>query len=115
WAGPNAWTADGPAGGSIRAVLVDPTTPTTVYVGTVGSGVFKSIDGGATWVQSDPTGPTATKTIRSLVIDTASGTLYAGADNAVDSSAGVFKSLDSGNSWAPLPAQPANRKVQSLV
>src|SRR5215471_8607264 len=98
-AGPNTWTPNGPEGGSIRAVLVDPTVPTTVYVGTVGSGIFKSIDGGVTWTQSgSPTDPTAGKTIRSLIFG-AGGIIYAGSDNAVDSTSGVFQSVDSGASW----------------
>ena len=48
-AGLNSWTGTGPDGGPIRSVLVDPTSPGTIYVGTAGSGVFKSTDGGATW------------------------------------------------------------------
>ncbi len=56
-AGLNTWTGTGPTGGAIRAVLVDPSAPSTIYIGTVGSGVFKSTDGGATWFPSEPAGP----------------------------------------------------------
>jgi photosystem II stability/assembly factor-like uncharacterized protein len=33
----------------IRALAIDPQTPTTLYAGTFGGGVFKSTDGGGTW------------------------------------------------------------------
>jgi hypothetical protein len=46
---PAAWTALGPPGGSVSALLVDPSAPATVYAGTPGNGVFYSADGGATW------------------------------------------------------------------
>ena len=64
WAGPNVWTGGGPEGAAIRAVLVE--SPTTIYAGTVGSGVFKSANGGATWAQTEPAGSLATRTVRAL-------------------------------------------------
>ena len=45
-AGNNVWTSLGPEGGTIFVLVVDPTTPTTLYAGTSG-GVFKSTNGGA--------------------------------------------------------------------
>ena len=43
------WTAHGPLGGTISAIEVDPRAPSTIYVGTMGAGVYKSVDGGRTW------------------------------------------------------------------
>jgi hypothetical protein len=37
----------------VRALAIDPATPTTIYGGTDTYGVFRSSDGGATW---QPTG-----------------------------------------------------------
>src|SRR5262249_12617870 len=48
-AGTGTWTSHGPTGGNVTVVAVDPLTPTTVYAGTHGGGIFKSTDGGATW------------------------------------------------------------------
>lgn len=45
-AGINVWTSNGPEGGRIYALAVDPQIPTTLYAGTYG-GVFKSTNGGA--------------------------------------------------------------------
>src|SRR5262245_42899354 len=65
-----------------------------VYVGTLGAGVFKSVDGGATWEARNSR--LTVPTVRALVIDpTDSNVLYAG------TSFGLFKSGDAGASWAP--------------
>ena len=48
-AGTNVWTSNGPEGGSIYALAIDPETPTTLYAGTWGGGVFKSTNGGGNW------------------------------------------------------------------
>lgn len=47
-AGVNVWTTNGPYGGRITSLAIDPQTPSTLYAGT--GGVFKSADGGTTWV-----------------------------------------------------------------
>jgi len=59
---PGSWTELGPApipngqtspsvavSGRVAAIAVHPTNPNTVYVGTAGGGVYRSLDGGATW------------------------------------------------------------------
>ena len=48
-AGTNVWTSNGPEGGTIHALAIDPVTPTTLYAGTDGGGVFKSTNGGGNW------------------------------------------------------------------
>ena len=47
-AGLNEWTTNGPEGGPVLSIAIDPATPSTIYAGTYG-GVFKSTDSGATW------------------------------------------------------------------
>ncbi len=61
---PGAWTPLGPApipngqttniqtpvSGRVTAIVVNPTNPNVVYVGTAQGGVYRSLDGGATWV-----------------------------------------------------------------
>jgi photosystem II stability/assembly factor-like uncharacterized protein len=73
----------------VRALAIDPLTPTVVYAGT-GSGVFKSVDRGASWTSS---GLENTE-IRALVIDPdVPLTVYAGTDR------GMFKSTTGGGAW----------------
>ena len=77
-------------GGRVTAIAIDQ-TGAAVYAGTAKAGVFKSTDGGATWIQTNA-GLTTTyaKYINALAIDPAStATIYAG--TYVD---GVFKSTD---------------------
>src|SRR5262249_5908493 len=91
-AGNNVWTSLGPAGGRVAALAIDPRTPTTLYAGTSVDGVFKSTDGGSSWVAAN-TGLTNTP-IGALAIDPLTPTtLYAGTGG------GVFKSTDGGSSW----------------
>src|SRR5256712_13481861 len=70
------WISNGPEGGTINALAIDPQTPSTLYTGTNGAGVFQSPDGGASW-RAINSGLTATK-IKALAIDPLSpSTLYA--------------------------------------
>src|SRR5437773_7234957 len=48
-AGVNVWTTNGPHSETINALAIDPQTPTTLYAGSSGDGVFKSTDGGGSW------------------------------------------------------------------
>lgn len=116
--GPANWTLLGPGniGGRIRAVVVHPTTPTTMWVSSVGGGVWKTTNGGSTWsALPDLPGVIAVSCLALSPSDP--NTLYAGTgeecffDNVEGSSnsavmvgAGMFKSTDGGTSWVRLPA-----------
>ena len=66
-----------PDGTDVYALAIDPATPSTLYAGTGGGGVFKSTNGGGTWGAVN-TGLTDT-VVFALAIDPATpGTLYAG-------------------------------------
>lgn len=84
----------GPPGGNVWSVVIDPRNPSTVYAAS--GGVFKSIDGGATWTLASAglTGPRPP--VLALAIDPSnSAVLYAGTDR------GVFKSSNGGQTWVP--------------
>lgn len=81
------------AGAGVEAIAVDAANPQTLYVGTGGAGVFRSHDGGTTW-QSAAAGPMKGRRVRSLFIDPARGTLWAGLPND------VMASDDGGRSWS---------------
>src|SRR5262245_61456749 len=90
------WSPSGLAGQQITAILCDPLTPTTVYAGVLGGGVFKSTDAGAEWVPIN-NGLTSTQ-IRALAVDPqAPATLYAGTGGG-----GFFKTVNGGASWTLL-------------
>ena len=48
------WTSHGPEGGSISALTVDPRSPTTLYAGSLGAGVFKSTEAADSWIGLGP-------------------------------------------------------------
>jgi photosystem II stability/assembly factor-like uncharacterized protein len=92
----------------IRFLVLDPTTPSTLYVGVVAHGLFKSADRGATWSEVDAGLPS--KDIESLAIDPNSpGVLYAGMH-----SDGIYLSRDGGRTWGP-PRQVTVEPVQQII
>src|SRR5579884_3839960 len=48
-AGAGAWSKLNLDGFRINALAVDPTTPSTIFAGTFGNGIFRSTNGGASW------------------------------------------------------------------
>jgi len=74
-------------------VVIDPTSPTTVYAAGNG-GVIKSVNGGDTWSAVN-TGLSTPPTAFVVTIDPSSHTtLYAGTDS------GLFKTTDGGATWS---------------
>jgi photosystem II stability/assembly factor-like uncharacterized protein len=68
-AGVDRWTPIGPEGGQIVSLAADPDAPGTLYAGTVGGGVWKSVDGGGSWAPT-PEGLPA-ESISSLAVSSA--------------------------------------------
>ncbi|HYU30814.1 MAG TPA: hypothetical protein VEW48_01505 [Thermoanaerobaculia bacterium] len=81
----------------IYSLAVDPSDSSTVYVGTLSSGVLKSSDGGASWKQVFNE-PVACGVIWSLAIAKSPSTIYAGCDGGTQ--APFFESTDGGATWA---------------
>jgi photosystem II stability/assembly factor-like uncharacterized protein len=93
----------GPGGGTIQALVIDPSSPSTLYAGTFEGGVFKSTNGGDSWSAVNSglsssmfSGGPAKTPVYALAIDPGTpATLYAGT-----SGNGVFKTTDGGASWS---------------
>ena len=89
------WTSNGPEGGTILSLAIDPTDTSTLYAGTERGGVFKSTDGGDNWFAINNGLTKFDGFVKALAIDPEdTSTLYAGL-----SQGGVFKSVDGGASW----------------
>lgn len=89
------WTSlNGPEGGKITAIQLDPGNPNVILIGTDGGGVFQSFDGGNDW---HPKNQGLTNFhVRSLVFTYSDPKiLFCGTDH------GLFKSNDFGESWVP--------------
>lgn len=86
-------------GTAVRALVIDPTNPSTIYAGLFGatfgssSGLYKSTNSGASW---SPTG--FVSNVRALALDPLNpSTLYVGTEHS-----GIFKSTDGGNNWVSI-------------
>lgn len=92
------WTANGPTGGDIVRIVLDPNAPNTMYAGACSGGLFKSTDAGATWQRvSSLTGATR-GCVNAIAVDPHdSNILYA--SRFAD---GIFKSTDGGTNWFPV-------------
>jgi photosystem II stability/assembly factor-like uncharacterized protein len=92
------WSALGPYGGPVNVLAVDPAHAGVVYAATFAfGGVFKSIDGGATWAQINHGLPLDFQAQALAVDPLHPATLYVGSPGG----AGVYKSVDGGATWTP--------------
>lgn len=105
----NAWISHGLEGETIYSLAIDPVTPTILYAGVYGGGVFKTTDGGWNWNAAN-NGLTSV-IVQSLVIDPKTPTtLYAGTGNS-----GIFKSTDGGANWNTTNIGLKNSTVAALA
>ena len=103
--GSGQWSNLGPGniGGRIRAVAIHPTTTSTIFIGGVSGGIWKSANSGTSWAPVNDF--MANLAISSIVFDPSnSNTLYAGTGEGFFNSDsvrgfGIFKSIDGGASW----------------
>lgn len=100
---------------SIGAIAIDPSHPTTLWVGTgeswtrnsvsIGNGLFKSTDGGETWL---PAGLENSERIAKIIVDPKNGdTVYACATGHLwndHEERGVYKTTDGGAHWLKILA-----------
>ena len=101
-AGLNVWTRSGPDGRIPNSLVVAPNTPATLYVST-SSGVFKSVDAGASWYPVNSGLDTFTPANGLLAIDpTHPDTLY-----LTRQFSGVYKTTTGGRRWAVAGTLPA--------
>jgi len=110
-------TADGQSvtvpvtvGVAATTIVIDPVTPSTLYTGLDGQGIYNTTDGGTSW--SPAITQPINKHIRALVIRPGDNTkLFAGTYGG-----GVYRSTDSGVTWTACPDTGlANPNVVSLV
>jgi hypothetical protein len=100
------WRGPGNVGGRIRSIAIHPTNPQVMWVGSVGGGIWKTTDGGASWQPLDDF--MANLAVSTLAIDpTNPNVLYAGTGEGFynpDSlrGAGIFKTTDGGATWTQL-------------
>jgi len=101
--GQTAYTVSGgmEGKGRVNAIAVDPRNANIIYVGTPAGGLWKSIDGGQTWVPLTDDLPSLG--VSAIAIHpTNSNIIYIGTgddDGGHAYSRGIFKSTDGGQTW----------------
>ena len=119
-------------------IIVDPVDSNTLYIGTylrlfneastyipnAPNGVFKSTDGGITWVQRSVGLPTyagssvSAHSVLALVMDPSNRNVLYAASNRFDSSVAignVYKSVDAGLNWAIAGTGLAGQDIRALL
>jgi hypothetical protein len=91
-----------PDGGRIRAVAIHPTNPNIVYAGSASGGVWRTVNGGATWTPL--TDAQCSLNTGSIAIDPVDPRIiYVGTGEPTQSAGcGLLRSFDSGNSWTEI-------------
>lgn len=104
------WQERGPGnvGGRTRGLIVHPgdSTHNTWYAGSVGGGIWKTINGGESWVNKTPDLPNLATTTLAMAPSNYN-IIYAGTGEGFYNFGsitgnGLFKSLDSGETWQQL-------------
>ncbi|HMV51775.1 MAG TPA: hypothetical protein PKD31_28790, partial [Blastocatellia bacterium] len=109
-----SWTPLGPGnvGGRTRALLIHPTNANTMYAAGVAGGVWKTTDGGATWLPL--TDLLSNIAVSSLAMEPGNpNVIYAGTGEGFSNidavrGAGIFKTTDGGASWTQLATTANN-------
>ena len=103
---PNRWVPLGPEGGAVRSVVMA-ANGRTLYAGTPGGSVFRSMNRGRSWAPSS-------EGLRGAVIDLHNPLRQPGTVYAVTSE-GIFASFDASRTWTPRNAGiPLNVGLVSL-
>jgi len=102
------WLGPGNKGGRVRAVVVHPTTTSTLFIGSVAGGIWKTTNSGGSWSPVDDF--MTNLAVTTLVFQPGNpSVMYAGTGEGFFNfdrirGAGIFKSVDGGTTWAQLPS-----------
>jgi photosystem II stability/assembly factor-like uncharacterized protein len=94
------WSTVGPDGGDARAFAAVPGQPNHLYLGTLDSWIYESVDRGASWRRLAKLGSTDDLVLDNIVVDSANpATVYVAAWKLGQTGGGLWISHDGGKSW----------------
>ena len=95
------WSPIGPMGGDARAFAAIPGEPLHLYLGTINSWIYESVDGGASWWRLSKLDSADDLVVDHIVVDaTNPATIYAAAWKLDQPGGGLWVSHDKGRSWS---------------
>ena len=107
------WRANGPPGGDVRALVVDPSNPDRFYLGTLDAQLYTSADGGRTWQLLYNFNKPKLFVDHIIVDPRDSRTIYVAAHRHKEPG-GFFKSTDGGHKWRE-SSELKNEALHSLT
>ena len=113
------WLGPGNVGGRIRAIAISKASPSTMFAGSVGGGIWKTTNGGSSWAPVNDF--MASLSVSALVFDPANpSVMYAGTGEGYGNAdairgAGIFKSVDGGTTWAQLAGSARQSTAVSRI
>ena len=107
------WRANGPPGGDVRSLVVDPNNPDRFYLGTLDAQIYTSADAGKTWELLYNFNKPKLFVDHIIVDPRDSKTLYVAAHRHKEAG-GFFKSSDGGHKWRESP-ELKNEALHSLT
>lgn len=101
------WMSNGPFGGVVTDLAIDPNDPSIVYAGTRG-GVFKTVDGGERWRGAND--GLKNLSIRGVEVHPRNSNLV-----FASASFGLFRSQDGGSSWSEVAHDPSSHLRRTFL
>ena len=107
------WRANGPPGGDVRSLVVDPNNPDRFYLGTLDAQIYTSADGGKNWALlynfNKPK-----LFVDHIIVDPRDSKILYVATHRHKEAGGFFKSTDGGRKWRESP-ELKNEALHSLT
>lgn len=107
------WRANGPPGGDVRSLVVDPSNPDRFYLGTLDAQIYTSADAGKSWELLYNFNKPKLFVDHIIVDPRDSRTIYV-AGHRHKEAGGFFKSIDGGHKWRESP-ELKNEALHSLT
>lgn len=93
-----SWSVAGPMGGDVRELVVDPTDPQHLLLGTIDGQIYQSIDGARTWARLVNFNRPSIYIDHIIIDPRDSKTMYVAAHKHKEPG-GFFKTTDGGETW----------------